>query len=406
MTPTTRLWFLVPALMAGLFLTGCGKGSCPTTSLTQGGSAASGGVSTGGTVCGAGNNGGGGGGGSAAAHLFYVDFTTSLVDTLSYSTSGSFGPATGITAPMASGVSTRDMTVVNKQFVYIPFNDNNSIEALSLNDTTGALTPLSASPYFLPGGTADTITSDPAGKFLFVGSAGIGAISVYQIASDGSLTLVPGSPFTSFNLVSADSMTVDGNGKFLYVGQVIPTTPIDVFTINSDGSLSELGPYNLGVAQLHADSSGKYLLGVAQVAVNPGGPYATSQISVFSIDPNSGAPSAVANSPFTTAAPTFDFAISPNAKYVYALENSGGTPQPLEGFQLNSSTGALTSLGSPYSSLPTPNYCKFDQSGGLLFCDTGGFTAITANPTTGGLSDAVQNSGSVDYFSFAWAVSD
>jgi 6-phosphogluconolactonase (cycloisomerase 2 family) len=395
---------VISAIVAGLFLTGCGKGGCSTTSLTQSGGSGSGSVSTGGTVCGSGTS---GGGGTSAAHLFYIDFTTSLVDTLNYNTTGTLAAATGITAPTAAGVVTDDMTVVNKQFVYIPFNDINAVQAFSINDSTGGLTPITGSPFVLPGGTADSIIADPKGKFLFVGSEGIGSISVFQINSDGSLTLAPGSPFTSFNLLSADSLAVDGNGKFLYVGQLDPTIPVDVFAIDSNsGALSELGPFSLGVAQLHADSSGKYLLGVAEIADNPGGPYATSQISVFSIDPNTGAPTPVANSPFPTAAPTFDFVISPNAQFVYALENSGGTPQPLEGFQLNASTGGLTSLGAPYSSLPSPNYCKFDQSGGLLFCDTSGFSAITANPSTGSLSNPVQNSGGVSYFTFAWAVSD
>lgn len=405
MTSTTRVMLVISAMVAGLFLTGCGKGGCPTTSLTSSGDGGTGGVSTGGSVCGAGTS--GGGGGASAAHLFYVDPFASVVDTLNYTTSGTLAAATGITAPSSAGATTDDMTVVNKQFLYIAFGDINGVQAFSISDSTGGLAPVTGSPFLLPGGTADSIIATPNGKFLFVGSEAIGAISVFQVNSDGSLTLTSGSPFTSFNLVSADSLAVDGNGKFLYVGQLDPSIPVDVFTIDSNsGALSELGPYSLGVAQLHADSSGKYLLGIAGVADNPGGPFSTSQISVFSIDPNSGAPSPITNSPFPTAAPTFDFVISPNAQFVYTLENSGGTSQPLEGFQLSSSTGALTSLGAPYSTLPLPNYCKFDQSGGLLFCDTNGFSAITANPSTGSLSNAVANSGTVTYIPFSWAISD
>jgi len=405
MNSTTRVLLVVSTIVAALFLTGCGAGHCPTTSLTSSGGNGGGSVDTGGTVCGAGTN--GGGGGASAAHLFYVDFTTSLVNTLNYTTTGTLAAATGITAPSAAGAVTDDMTVVNKQFLYIPFGDINGVQAFSISDSTGGLTPITGSPFLLPGGTADSIIASPNGKFLFVGSEGIGAISVFQINSDGSLTLTAGSPFSSFNLLAADSLAVDGNSKFLYVGQLSPGVPVDVFTIDPNtGALSELGPFSLGVAQLHADSSGKYLLGVAEIADNPGGPSATSQISVFSIDPNSGTPTPVANSPFPTTAPTFDFVISPNAQFVYTLENSAGTPQPLEGFQLSSSTGALTSMGAPYGTLPLPNYCKFDQRGGLLFCDTGGFSAITANPSTGTLSNAVPNTGSVSFFSFAWAVSD
>lgn len=406
MTSTTRLLFLVSAIVAGLFLTGCGKGGCPTTNLTSSGGTASGGISTGGTVCGAGN--GGGGNGTAAAFMFYIDPFANTVGTASLSTSGTFSVLSGLTPPATAGAITDDMTVVNKQFVYIPFGDINGVQGLAINSTTGALTPIAGSPFLLPGGTADSIIADPKGKFLFVGSEGIGAISVFTIGATGALTQVSGSPFTSFNLLSADSLAVDGTGSFLYVGQLNPAVPLDEFSIDSNtGALSEVGPYNLGVAQLHADSSGKYLLGVKEIADNPLSA-TDAHISVFSIDPTTGAPTPVAGSPFVTTAPPYDFVISPNAQFVYVLESSGASFAPLEGFQLNSSSGALSSIsGSPFTTLAIPNYCKFDQSGGEIFCDTGaGFAVLTANATTGALTSTVPNLTNISYFTFAWAISD
>jgi 6-phosphogluconolactonase (cycloisomerase 2 family) len=404
MISTTRTLLLVSGIVAALFLTGCGKGGCPSTTLTSSGGITGSGISTGGTVCGAGTT--GGGGGSSSAFLFYIDPTANTVNTLSFSTTGNLSSATGLTPPATSGVVTDDMTVVNKQFVYIPFGDINAVQALSINSSSGGLTPVTGSPFALPGGTADSVIADPTGRFLFVGSEGIGSISVFQIASDGSLTLTPGSPFTSFNLFSADSLAVDGTGKFLYVGQLDPTIPIEVFTIDQNtGALSELGPFNLGVAQLHADPSGKFLLGTREIADTPGGFSADATISVFSIDPATGAPSPIAGSPFATAATTFDFAISPNDQFVYVLEYNAGFA-PLEGFPFNSSTGVL-GTSTVFSSLSIPTLCKFDQGGGALFCDTGAsFVVFAANSTTGALSSTTSTVQGISYLTFAWAVTD
>jgi len=67
----------------------------------------------------------------------------------------------------------------------------------------GALTALPLSPY--PTSSVFSISSDPLGHFLFVAAEG-GGVSVYQISqTDGSLTLVPGSPFaTQLRLVDHD----------------------------------------------------------------------------------------------------------------------------------------------------------------------------------------------------------
>jgi 6-phosphogluconolactonase (cycloisomerase 2 family) len=405
MTSTIRTLSLLFSIVAVLFLTACGKGKCPTTSLTESGSGGGGGISTGGTVCGAGVN----GGGPSAAFVFYLDSVG--VETASLSTTGTFTQVTGLTPAAPAGGIIDDMAQVDSKFLYLPFGDIQGVQALSINHSTGGLTSINGSPFLLPGGTADSVLADPKGRFLFVGSEGSGFISVFQIASDGSLTLTSGSPFTSPNLTSADSLAVDGNGKFLYVGQLSSSTPVDVFTIDqTTGALSEVGPFSLGVAQLHADPSGKFLLGVAEVADAPGS--ATDQhIYVFSIDQTSGVPTPVTGSPFATAGAPFDFIIHPNGKFVYVTGNAagGGSLTPIEGFQLDTTSGALTAIsGSPFSGL-LGALCKMDPNGGSLFCDPddagAGFTVFSVNSTTGALTNTVTPL-VVSDLAFAWTVTN
>ena len=388
MTSTTRVLLVVSALVAALFFVGCGNTHCPTTSLTTSGSSTGGSINTGGSVCGPGTN----GGGPVAAYAFYLG---SGVQTANFSTNGTFTTITGINPPPLAGSTIDDMTTVGNKFVYLPFGDVTSVvQALSLNHATGALTNINGSPFPITptGATADTAVADPQGRFLFVGAEAVGSITVFQINSDGSLTQAPGSPVTdSARLFSADSVAVDGKGRFLYAGQLNFSTPIDGFTIDqTTGALTTMvgAPFNLSVAQLHADSSGNFLLGVQQIQ-DVNGSATDQHIYVFSIDQTTGVPTPVAGSPFATASAPFDFAISPNGKFVYVTGNAaGGAISPIEGYQLDSTTGALTALpGSPFTTLPPATQCKFDPSGGEMFCATAsGLSVFTASPSTGALT--------------------
>ena len=402
-----RICFLVLAAIAMLGWAGCGS-ACPTATLSSsaGSGGATGGTATNGTVCGPGTNPGGGGGGNSAALLYYLGSSNILAAGLT--TTGSFTAITSVTPPTLPSSSTDNMVIVNKKFLYVPMGDS-TVQAFTIDRTSGALTTIPGSPFLAPGG-ADTAVSDPAGRFLFVGGEVIGEIAVFQINSTtGVLTPSPGSPFQSFNLVSADSMAVDGSGKFLYAGQLSPSNPVGAFSIDqNNGGLTEIAgsPFALGVATVHADASGKFLLGVAGI-LDQGNPFNDHHIYVFSIDPTTGAPTPVAGSPFLTTSAPFEFVLSPSGKFVYAFGSDGtGATAAIEGFQLDSTTGALTALpGSPFTTLPLVADCQFDQGGGAAFCIDSlfgtKFSVLTANPTTGALAHTVPDLTVSNNFPFA-----
>jgi 6-phosphogluconolactonase (cycloisomerase 2 family) len=106
----------------------------------------------------------------------------------------------------------------------------------------------------------------------------------------------------------------------------------------------------------------------------------------------------VNGSPFVTASAPFDFAISPNGKFVYTVGTTTGTSTlgAIEGFQMDLTSGALTKLsGSPFTTLPTASQCLFDQSGAGLVCDSSGkLVALGASATTGALTNVATFSGS------------
>ncbi|HEY6766427.1 MAG TPA: beta-propeller fold lactonase family protein [Candidatus Sulfotelmatobacter sp.] len=418
MTPmmTPKIKALLTLILAALVLvlSGCGGGyACKVTFGSSTCNSSGSGITGGGS---GGGSGGGGGGGTtvdaskASSLVYYMNGSNLAAAGLSGTT---LGALTSFTAP-ALPSSADNMTIVNKQFVYVPMGDT-TVQAFNITRSTGALTAIASSPFTVSGGgTADGAWADPLGRFLFVGSESTAAIWVFNIdATTGALTEVSGSPFNSPSLVTADIITVDANGKFIYVGQGFDsaTAEVDAFAIDqTTGALTEVAgaPFQLGVAQIHASPIGEYLLGVQEIQDNPVGAI-DPHIYVFSINPATGVPTAVAGSPFLTSAAPIDFAISPNGQFVYTVGVDATTKlaAPLEGFQMNVTTGALTSLGAPFTTLPKAAMCQFEQTGADLYCADnllGGTTifVLGANPSTGALA----NVASLPATPFAFAVTD
>jgi 6-phosphogluconolactonase len=124
----------------------------------------------------------------------------------------------------------------------------NGILAWSIDSTTGALTPLPASP-FAAGTTSGSVMIDPLGKFLYA-SNGLGGISGFTVDTvSGALTPMSGSPFDA-SVVFANS-ALDPLGRLLVAVDGMQDS-ITVFAINpTTGALSPLGsPTSVGALPL------------------------------------------------------------------------------------------------------------------------------------------------------------
>jgi 6-phosphogluconolactonase len=274
---------------------GCG-GGCPTTSLSSSSSSGgpSAGKSVGGSVCGPGTTPPPSGGNTAA--FLYYEGTNDILGA-SLGTTGTFAAISPFTPPTLPSSAGSDMLIVNKKFLYLPQSDSLTIQAFAIDRTTGALSAISGSPFATFG--ADSITSDPTGRFLFAGNGTTGQISVFQInATTGALTATSGSPFSAFNLNFVHVLAVDGTGKFLYAGQGSAFLPVYGFSIDQNsGALAPIvgSPFGLNVAVVRKDFTGKYAIGLSGVTGD-------KSLYVFGIDQTTGALASVTGSPFTTVA--------------------------------------------------------------------------------------------------------
>ena len=205
-----------------------------------------------------------------------------------------------------------------RQNAYVTLPSQGSVLLLQINTLTGAITTAAATPQIAgtsPGGLA------LLNKFLYVANAQANTISLFNIASDGTLS------------------------------QNTAPTP-------AGGS----GPHSVIV-----DPSGKYLLVTNTFSNN---------ISVFSIDSGSGAITPVAGSPFYANSGPGEILIPPSGDLVYVTNSGVGT---VTGFIFSTSTGELTSVGAPYFSGAGASGLAVDNTGFFLYVAN---TSAPNNPPT------------------------
>jgi len=280
------------------------------------------------------------------------------------------------------------------------FEDLQQIYGWSI-DSTGNLTLMSGFPIAVPLSGIPlttynqyTVITNPAGTLLFISEAGNEQILVYQIGTTGSLTAATGSPFITVGL-EPQNMGMDGLGKFLYVSEDSSThsgSIVGAYSVQSSGTVLQAiagSPFNFPLWEMQGDPSGKFLIGISGRTTFYFGSN-DDTINVFNID-STGAISPVIGSPFATTNAPFNIAVQPtttSGALIYSLSitdtNSGANP--VEGFQLDATTGALTKMaGSPFTSV-MDTWGQFDPSGSFLFLNQGTSLSAFQVPSAGGLS--------------------
>jgi 6-phosphogluconolactonase len=281
----------------------------------------------------------------------------------------------------------------SKKFLYAVNSGLNSGISIFNVASDGSLT-LSGTPH-AAGNGPDLAVIDPSGKYLLVtnniGSNGSGGdISVYSIAAgSGALTEVAGSPFPAN--FEPTSIVFTHSGKFVYVtNPVIGTVTGFVFDPTAANILTQLPTSPIfsgqGAGALAVDGSDNFLY-VANFS-DPN-PLLSTQgnISGFNIDRNTGALTAIVGSPFTSSVGNNPSAITvdPSGRFVYAA--TAGSSFAIWCFSITSPTGQLTAVtGSPFSLTSGGQFALIDPSGNYLYIGNqpgNGVSGYTYNSSTG-----------------------
>jgi 6-phosphogluconolactonase (cycloisomerase 2 family) len=285
----------------------------------------------------------------------------------------------------------------SKKFLYAINSRADTISIFNVA-SDGTLT-LSGTPGPAGGSSPSAAVIDPTGNFLLVTNNFTDNVSVFFIKPDsGALTQVTGSPFPA-NTGPAEIL-ITPSGKFVYV-----TNPrigmITAFTFSSsDGTLTQLAnsPFSSlpggggGAFGLAVDGSEQFLYVTNPSASNdPPNAATISNISAFSIAPSTasipGVLTPILGSPFTAAngvGPSA-IAVDPGGKFVYATTT--GSTSSIWCFAITPTTGQLVAAkNSPFSLSAGGLFALFDPTGNYFYIGTqvgNGIAGYTYNPSTG-----------------------
>ena len=254
---------------------------------------------------------------------------------------GSVPPTPVGTGPIALATDSKGqfLYVLNQGASSTP--NSGSISAFSIDTVRGLLTELSGSPFATQTTPTSLAVSQSSG-FLYVANGTQGSVSAFAIGSDGTLSQLTGSPFSTGAGTNVSWVTVDPKGRFVYAADFANSTIVG-FSIQSNGVLSPLGgsPFGAGGTQpsgLSIDATGAFLY-----VANQG----SNSISALSIA-GSGSLTPIAGSPFPSGgAQTAYVTVDSTNKFVYDT-NPGSNN--IGASSIDANTGALTQLsGAPFS---------------------------------------------------------
>ena len=155
---------------------------------------------------------------------------------------GSPFPAGGTGA--AAGVDCKCSS--NQLFIgqFALFNTSVSVQNIALN---GALSPVSGSPFTGPGSNSEVVVLNPDDSKLFVSNQNSNTVVAFSVDATGALTLVPGSPFPAPAPVNPSGMATNQAGTFLYVAERF--NEINGFSIAPSGALTSVpgSPFSNGL---------------------------------------------------------------------------------------------------------------------------------------------------------------
>jgi 6-phosphogluconolactonase len=262
-------------------------------------------------------------------------------------TTGALTPVPG--SPFATGVQPSSVAInPNGQFAYVANEglEVGDVSVYTINASNGALTPVPGSP-FAAGHESVSVAVSPNGKFVYVVNSitqlsnESGDVSAFVVnVTTGALTPVSGSPFAAGQ--QAFGVAVHPSGRFAYVANALSN---DVSAYSIDATTGALAP--VPGSPFAAD------FGSFSVALSPNGRFAyvannaANDVSAYAINITTGALTPVPGSPFAAGSIPFSVAVSPDGQFAYVANQLG---PGVSAYTIDATTGALTPVpDSPFA---------------------------------------------------------
>lgn len=301
---------------------------------------------------------------------------------------------------------------INNRYLYAADVGSNTISTFSINPLTGRLTSgVTAISDSAGSKGPNGLFAHPTGSFLYVSNFFGNDVSGYSIGSDGSLTRLTGSPFSTSGSARINGLVGSSDGRFLYAAAGGPSTAssgVVAFTVDqSTGVLSviEGSPFRntLGGGITHNRGDG--------ISIHPNGRwlymglYDQGKMAGWSIDSTTGALTPI-EAPTDNGSPTIAddggsaSTVSADGLFLYGTAFSRTNPDGKRViiYSINPSTGGLTRI-SQVTTAGGPNDIRIDTTGNYAYtCNTlnsPSISAFSVNKSTGALSNLTPASYSI-----------
>ena len=260
-------------------------------------------------------------------------------------TSGSLGTAVASTTIGPNLVS----DVVDNQGKFLYVSTDKGVYAFSIQSGTGALTAVPGSPFTTPATSnvgyfqpANLLAIDKTNKFLYAStSGGIEAFSINQ--TTGQLTPVAGSPFGT-DITGPWTLAITPNNSFLYVLQAKSRANIYGFSVDqTSGALTPLAgsPFNAGSCGTVVPGGTVSVPGPDNITIASAGKFMYDNCGVYSINESSGALTVV-----SSQGPGDWPVIDPTGDFLWAITGDQTScfhcDEGVTTYSVDANTGALT----------------------------------------------------------------
>jgi 6-phosphogluconolactonase (cycloisomerase 2 family) len=293
-------------------------------------------------------------------YLYYTDSNSNVWVTTMNSSTGALTATTFAAQPGGAGSGDANFMTIDPygRFLYVSDDGGNTslftIYGFKISPTDGSLTPISGSPFSANLNLPECLIIDPTGTYLYAVNEGNSTLSAYTIDQNtGALTPLstPTFPTGSGPFLGA----FDPSGTHLYVANTTPTNSISGFSIGTGGILTSVGPDAVvtgatSLVNLVVDPSGTHIY-----ALDSGNGTTNGQIFGYSIGSGGVIGSAISGTPVATGVLPFGGIVIDATGTLLAADNN--TSNTISLYTIGAG-GALTAV-SPANTGTTPFFVTF-----------------------------------------------
>lgn len=222
------------------------------------------------------------------------------------------------------------------------------------------------------GSSKDSLKTPSTNYFAYVMQEN-GNISVFSINSSGALSPISNIPTDSGSSTSSYTLAADPSGKFLYVAKYSSSNTVSVYSINpTTGALSPVAG-----SPFTTDNNPK------KVVVDPTGNFVAigcnSYLNIFSRDKTNGTLSSRVSFPFVSGQDLGAIGFDRTGQFLYVAVSTGY----IYVYAKNAESNTFTQAGSTYTTGSGPTSLAFNPSGTHLFVSASSTTAIPIHLVNG-----------------------